>query len=76
VKKNAVQPCFLQLSARAAKLPARAFLVLLVIGWQKAALPRVGQPRVGLIYVAGTLWPLPVKPEDTLGNDKALRECA
>lgn len=45
----------LLLPAPAAEMPAAAFPVVLAMGWQNAALRRVGQTKVGLTYVTGTL---------------------
>jgi uncharacterized membrane protein YoaK (UPF0700 family) len=45
----------LLLPAPAAELPAAAFPVVLAMGVQNAAIPRVARTKVGLTYVTGTL---------------------
>lgn len=45
----------LLLPVTAAELPVAAFPVVFAMGWQNAALPRVGKSKVGLTYVTGTL---------------------
>lgn len=45
----------LLLPATESQLPAAAFPVVLAMGWQNAALQRVGNKKISLTYVTGTL---------------------
>lgn len=45
----------LLLPASTSELPAAAFPVVLAMGWQNAALQRVGKKKISLTYVTGTL---------------------
>ena len=45
----------LLLAAPTSEIPAAAFPVVLAMGWQNAALQRVGNKKIGLTYVTGSL---------------------